>query len=237
MRRKEDFTLDYSLRYCLQKYFFQIIENQVKLQLSCKFTFPKGDDKRTKNKRLDESGLTDFMNAHGKYPDSKICQFIVREMGLNKGDCKRHKLITEFINQFNEQYRRKETLPEVLSKNPVVIETTSQKENKNNVNAGISQSKKLDLKGSKADTNPLLNGNLFKNLATSSLMQVKASKVMPSPLESLGQVEKRISSLMSEVNLSRKNSSPIKQMYKKDSGKEQLMRNSGSDIIREDIQR
>jgi hypothetical protein len=67
-------------------------------------------------------------------------------------------------------------------------------------------------------------------------MQGKTSKVAPSPLESIGEVERRISSLMSEVNLSRRNSSPIKQMYKKDSGKEQL-RNSVVDSIREEIQR
>jgi hypothetical protein len=64
----------------------------------CKFTFPKDDPKRLKNKRLDVSSLTEFMNIHGRYPDPKLCQLIVSEMGLNKGECKRHKLITEFIH-------------------------------------------------------------------------------------------------------------------------------------------
>lgn len=41
------------------------------------------------------------MAAHGKYPDAKTLQYIVREINLNKGDCKRNKLITEYIITFN----------------------------------------------------------------------------------------------------------------------------------------
>ena len=37
----------------------------------CKFTFPKAsrDDHKLKNKRLEVSGLQDFMKANGRYPD------------------------------------------------------------------------------------------------------------------------------------------------------------------------
>lgn len=59
MRRKEEFSLDYSLRFALQKFFFQIIENQVKLELMCKFTFPKtGEDHKLKSRRLDDASLS-----------------------------------------------------------------------------------------------------------------------------------------------------------------------------------
>ena len=44
------------------------------------------------------SGLCDFMKAHGRYPDEKFGQLIVRELNLNKGDCKRNRLIVEYIN-------------------------------------------------------------------------------------------------------------------------------------------
>ena len=41
------------------------------------------------------------MNAHGKYPESKSGEMVVKDLALNKGDCKRNKLITEFICEFN----------------------------------------------------------------------------------------------------------------------------------------
>ena len=70
-RRREEFLFDYSLRYALHKFFFQLIQNQVNLELLCKFTFPKAsrDDHKLKNKRMEISGLLDFMKAHGRYPD------------------------------------------------------------------------------------------------------------------------------------------------------------------------
>jgi hypothetical protein len=87
------------LRYALQKFFFQVISNQVKLELLCKFTFPKNiKEDKLNGKRLDPTMLCEFMKAHGKYPDAKLAQLIVREMNLNKGDCKRHKLIIEYIS-------------------------------------------------------------------------------------------------------------------------------------------
>ena len=70
-RKKQEFVFDYALRYSMHKFFFQIIENQVNLELMCKFTFPKAnrDDHKLKNKRLDVSALLYFMKVHGKYPD------------------------------------------------------------------------------------------------------------------------------------------------------------------------
>lgn len=38
-RKETDFHLDYSLRYALQKYFMQVVQNQVALELKCNFGF------------------------------------------------------------------------------------------------------------------------------------------------------------------------------------------------------
>ena len=72
-----------------------MIENQVKLELMCKFTFAKGkkDEKKIRPKRLDTDALAYFMNAHSKFPDSKTCEFIVREINFNKGETRRNLLI------------------------------------------------------------------------------------------------------------------------------------------------
>ena len=55
---------------------------------------------------------------------------MTRELNLNKGDCKRNKLIVEFINEFNEKHKKNEKLPEVLKKAPVVISMTRKKDEK-----------------------------------------------------------------------------------------------------------
>ena len=44
-RSQHDFKVDYALRYSLQKFFFQVVENQVRLELLCKFTFEKEKEK------------------------------------------------------------------------------------------------------------------------------------------------------------------------------------------------
>lgn len=64
-----------------------MIENQVKLELICKFTFAKDkkEEKRTRPKRLDTDGFVYFMNVHNKFPDKKTCEFVVREINFNKG--------------------------------------------------------------------------------------------------------------------------------------------------------
>jgi hypothetical protein len=122
LRKKDEFSLDYSLKYALQKYFLQVIDNQLKLELAYKFAFPKQvREDKIKAKRLEISGIKDFLRAHGRYPDDRIAQLIVRELNLNKGDCKRNKSISEFICEYNENHKRKEPLPEVVHKDPVVI--------------------------------------------------------------------------------------------------------------------
>jgi hypothetical protein len=74
----------------------------------CKFTFPKGGkDEKKRGKRLDADSLVYFMNAHGRFPDGKTCEFIVREMGYSKGENKRNKLITEYVLEFNDKYKHK----------------------------------------------------------------------------------------------------------------------------------
>ncbi len=55
-------------------------------------------------------------------------------MGLNKGSCKRHKLISEYILDFNEKYIKNEPLPEVISKEPVALAEPSRKQNLNKEN-------------------------------------------------------------------------------------------------------
>jgi hypothetical protein len=40
-RRREGFVLDYGVRYALQKFIGQVVSNQVRLELLCKFTFEK----------------------------------------------------------------------------------------------------------------------------------------------------------------------------------------------------
>lgn len=86
-RRYNEFRLDYSLRFCLQKFFFQIIENQVKLEVMCRFAFEnKGkDDKKLRNKKLDAGNLKEFLGIHGKYPQASISDLILREIAQNKG--------------------------------------------------------------------------------------------------------------------------------------------------------
>ena len=76
-------------------------------------------------------------------------------MNLNKGDCKRNRLIVEFINEFNDKYKRKQPLPEILTKESVVISMTRKREDKEN------QSKKkerttFDFTSGKSTNNPLL---------------------------------------------------------------------------------
>lgn len=75
----------------------------------CKFTFAKEkkEEKKIRPKRLDQDSLVYFMNAHGKYPDKKTCEFIVREINLNKGENRRNLLIVEYMLEFNEKYKHK----------------------------------------------------------------------------------------------------------------------------------
>jgi len=96
-RKGGEFCIDYSLRFCLQKFFFQVIENQVRLEIMCRFSFEKKEENKKRMKRLDASNLKEFLNFHGKYPHASICDLILREMGQDKGDNKRNKLIAEYI--------------------------------------------------------------------------------------------------------------------------------------------
>ena len=81
---------------------------------------------------------------------------MTRELNLNKGDCKRNKLIVEFINEFNEKHKKNEKLPEVLKKAPVVISMTRKKDEKQNNAKATSSKRKFDFSSSKAGVNPLL---------------------------------------------------------------------------------
>lgn len=60
----------------------------------CKFTFEKGrEDNKIRAKKIDFNGLKQFLAHHGKYPSENILKFIVKDIGLNKGENKRNKLI------------------------------------------------------------------------------------------------------------------------------------------------
>jgi hypothetical protein len=67
-RRGQDFVLDYGVRYALQKFLGQVVENQVRLELLCKFTFEKDREERSKFKRATADAVREFLSFHGKYP-------------------------------------------------------------------------------------------------------------------------------------------------------------------------
>jgi hypothetical protein len=69
--------------------------------MRCRFAFEKKEEIKKRTKRLDAGNLKEFLNYHGKYPQASICELILREMGQDKGDNKRNKLIAEYILEYN----------------------------------------------------------------------------------------------------------------------------------------
>lgn len=56
------------------------------------------------------------MHVQGKYPSETILQFILRELRKNKGNKKRHQLITEYILEYLSKKRQQKDLPKVVVK-------------------------------------------------------------------------------------------------------------------------
>ena len=120
-RRGEALELDYSIRYALQKFFGQVVENQVRLELLCRFTFEKEREERSKFRRATADAIKEFLASHGKYPGDAEVALILKEVGLSKGDSKRNKLIAEYIVTFNEKKRTNQEPPKVYPREPTII--------------------------------------------------------------------------------------------------------------------
>lgn len=78
----------------------------MRLELLCKFTFEKeNEDKRTKHRKVTGEAVREFLGHHGKFPSQAEISLILKEMALNKGECKRNRLIGEFIIAYNDRKR------------------------------------------------------------------------------------------------------------------------------------
>lgn len=108
--------LDYGVRYALQKFIGQVVGNQVRLELLCKFTFEKEKEEKSKFKRANADAIREFLAHHGKYPGEAEIALILKEAGLNKGDSKRNRLITEYILSFNDKKRTNQEPPKVYQR-------------------------------------------------------------------------------------------------------------------------
>lgn len=108
--------LDYGIRYSLQKFIGQVVSNQVRLELLCKFTFEKEKEEKSKFKRANTDAIKEFLGHHGKYPGEAEVALILKEVALNKGDSKRNRLITEYILNFNDKKRTNQEPPKVYQR-------------------------------------------------------------------------------------------------------------------------
>jgi hypothetical protein len=209
-RSSSEFKLDYSLRYALQKFFFQIVENQVRLELLCRFTFEKEREERqrVKYKKLTAEQLREFLSHHGKYPGEAEVALIMKEVGLNKAEGKRNRLITEFLLAFNDRRRENQEVPKVFQRELSAMADIRAKyqstiDNQENVlkNSKLQNSAKPDALSQLSKVNPL------SQLQPSQLRDVDqftartSAKDAGSSLLSVNRVEDRIKTLMGSINL------------------------------------
>jgi hypothetical protein len=204
-RRKGDaLVLDYALRYSLQKFFGQVVENQVRLELLCKFTFEKEREEKVKYKRATADALKEFLAFHGKYPGETELALILKEVGLNKGDCKRNRLIAEFILAFNEKRRAQQEPPKVFQRELTALADFKSKyqstiENQENIaNSKLQTARKPEFSQYFSKVQPLQTSQ-YREL--DQLAARTFTKEFTNTISNVSQVEDRIKTLMDSINL------------------------------------
>lgn len=102
-RDEDDFKLDNTIKFPLQKFFRQILENQVQLEIYLKFQLEEHPHQHANPTagKLCNADLRDFFHAHGRHPFDPIIEMIVKEIHYNKGEDKRNKLIAGYVVEFN----------------------------------------------------------------------------------------------------------------------------------------